>query len=227
MKLLGYVINGGTMGKDIFSCTTEQLNGNDIWIFSNDITIGYSDITSIETVYKYGLKTNKDYKFVRNEILNLVWGKMLGDPSNWNNLNLEEKKIASEFFVVPKILRDTVYTTDEQIPMAENFDINSIESRKIRFNKAKYQIYNRLTTEQANIILNEVEKDNLSNLYIQYGREGTIEGDPEGFFDYILSRTGTSYENNGFINHDYSPIGFNNMLELANFIIDIVKNGNY
>ena len=98
MKLLGYVINGGTMGKDIFSCTTEQLNGNDIWIFSNDITIGYSDITSIETVYKYGLKTNKDYKFVRNEILNLVWGKMLGDPSNWNNLNLEEKKIASEFF---------------------------------------------------------------------------------------------------------------------------------
>ncbi len=49
----------------------------------------------------------------------------------------------------------------------------------------------------ADIIMNDVSADNLLELYVRNGREGTLEGDPEGLFDYIEARSSTKYATTG------------------------------
>jgi hypothetical protein len=223
MKLLGYIIDRQTIGKDIFGWKTEDLNNNEPFKVSSIVDSGYDEISSIET---WSLFYNNlvDYKYARNEILTLVWTKMLGDPSNWDNLTTTEKQIASSWFVVPKELRDTIHTINEQINYAEIFDSKSILTREIRFNKAKYEIYNRLTITESNIILNEIEK----SISTETPNLGTVEGDPEGLFDYILSRTGTSFDGNGLTTHTYTPTGYSNMTDFVNDkLIKILKDGIY
>ena len=68
---------------------------------------------------------------------------------------------------------------------------------------------------------------NLRESYINYGREGILEGDPEGLFDYIRSQSGSSFEVAGFSSHSYTPVGYANMSEFSVKILDILKNGNY
>jgi hypothetical protein len=63
--------------------------------------------------------------------------------------------------------------------------------------------------------------------YINLGTEGTVEGDNEGLFDYILSRKNTTWENTGLSKQAYSPKGMADCQELSNRLIDILKNGNY
>ena len=75
----------------------------------------YEDISSIENWDVHGYKTEKDYKFIRNEIINCAWTKMQGNSANWDNLSVNEKKISIQWFSVPKELRDTLYSLDEQI----------------------------------------------------------------------------------------------------------------
>ena len=209
----------------------KTVNGN--YAVQETLLPGWEDITSMENWDALHGVVDKDYKYARTEIMTLAWAKMRGDPANWDDLSAAEKSVAARWFVVPKQMRDTVYTTAQQIPMAEVFDTMSIASRRTRFAKAKYEIYNRLTVEQANVIINEIERSasaitpNLRDQYIEYGRVGTPEGDPEGLFDYVVSQAGTSFENAGFSSHDYVPEGYASMSAFAVKIMDIVKNGNY
>jgi hypothetical protein len=67
----------------------------------------------------------------------------------------------------------------------------------------------------------------LYHKYLLFGREGTVEGDPEGLFDYIDSRVGTSYENTGLKNKSISPSGFATVSDFADYLLDIIKYGKY
>lgn len=194
---------------------------------------GWEDITSLENWDACWQFLDRDYKYVRKQMFALAWAKMMGDPANWNLLTDSEREISARWFLVPKELRDTVYTTEEQMPMADAFDTNSGLSRAARFKKAKYEIYNRLTLAQANVIMDEIEHSlstvtpNLRENYIEYGREGLSEGDPEGLFDYMLGTAGTSFEGHGLVDHDYVPIGYASMTPFVEKLLDIIKNGNY
>ncbi len=233
MKLTAYLIEGQPVISQVFTWNKTEIGENQPILCEDTVTVGYEDISSIENWHKFGTCINKDYKFIRNEIMTLVWTKMMGDPNNWILLTDIEKLIAAEWFVVPKELRDTVYNIEEQIAFAEIFDMNSVISRDIRHKKAKYELYNRLNFNDANEVLNEIEKSvsllthNLRESYIYYGREGLLEGDPEGLFDYFRSQVGSSFENNGFLDHTYIIEGYSTIQEFSVKLLDILKNGNY
>jgi len=163
---------------------------------STSIEVGYKDFSSITNWYVYGDKTERDYKFIRDRIIELF------QSIGWTNLTLEEKQICSQYFAVPKSNRNEIYTIEEQIELGSTYNRNSIESRKLRSGKASVEIRNRLIKSESNEILDDVfnVSSNMFNTYIENGREGTIEGDPEGLFDYIESRIGTSFEGIGFKN---------------------------
>lgn len=110
--------------------------------FSSSIEYGYSDITSILNIAKYWEQCGVDYKVARNELYKCAMLKMSNDINNWNNLNKLEKKISAIWFIVPKQLRDTVLTINEQILYSKIFDENSRFYRNLRFETCKYEIYN-------------------------------------------------------------------------------------
>ena len=62
--------------------------------------------------------------------------------------------------------------------------------------------------------------------YINFGVEGTTEGDNEGIFDYIQSVSGSSYENTGFATKGYIPEGMT-LQQLEDKLLNILKNGIY
>lgn len=202
-------------------------------IFSDTLQVDYEDITSIANIYNLGFNTGRDYKFVRTELMTAVWTKMQMNPANWVLLDNEEKLAAVKMFVVPAELRNTIMTLERQIIYSKQWGLNSIKCREERFNDAIFEVYNRVSLENANIIgfqlKNSVSTTNkdLKTSYIEQGVEGTLVGDPEGIFDYLNNTIGTSFENAGFRSFDWLPIGYNNMTELSLTLLNILQNGKY
>ena len=205
------------MDGEITITAGKTLNGN--YAVQETLQLGWEDVTTLENFDAVWAALSRDYKYIRKLMFGIAWTKMMGDPSNWNLLTDSEKEISARWFLVPKELRDTVYTTEEQMPMADAFDTNSGISRAARFKKAKYEIYNRLTLAQANVIMDEIERSkstvtpNLRENYIEYG--------------YMLATAGTSFENAGLVSHDYVPVGYADMTTFVDKLMDIIKNGNY
>ena len=87
------------------------------------------------------------------------------------------------------------------------------------------QIFSRLTKAEQNILIEDIRRENLTYSYIQFGVEGTLEGDSIGLFDYIKSRSGTIYALSGLSSKLFTPRGMPNMQVLANKLMQILKNG--
>jgi hypothetical protein len=189
------------------------------WDGSSFISVPKSTIITIANNWRDNFN---DYKTARVQIYVAMMTK-----GGFNNLSQEEKKIVSSWFLVGDNERDTVHTQAEQIANGEIFNKLSTEARIKRLTKVKMEVYNRLSHDQINSILEIMLANKVMFTYINLGTEGTLEGDNEGLFDYILSRTGTIWENTGLSKQSYSPKGMSDCQELANRLIDILKNGNY
>ena len=163
----------------------------------------------------------KDYKYVRKEL------QRIGATYGFDNFRILEQKTLSRWFAVSKEDRNKVLTLEEQIDAGFIFNLNSIKARSIRFGKAVSEIYNRLTWEEANEIINDVENYQLKDTYINYGREGLINGDTEGLFDYIMSSENTTWETIGLSKKGYDTEGLDSMQELSEKIMIILNDGNY
>jgi len=189
---------------------------------STVIEDGYMDYSSISNWYKYGDRSGRDYKFIRSRLEELFL------VAGWSNLSEEEKGICCRYFIVPKINQDEIYGVPDQVANGISFNKNSVASRIARMNRASSEIRNRLQKSECIEIMSEIfGSDSLYDKYINFGNEGTLEGDQEGLFDYIESRVGTSYGNTGFVNKNFVPEGYSNMLTFSVYLMDIVKNGNY
>ncbi len=189
---------------------------------STVVDAGYKDFSSIFNWRHYGMKSNRDYKFIRARIQELYVS------IGWSNLSTEEKEICCQYFVVLQVNQDEIYTIEEQIKFGETFHKKSVECRRHRSNKTSTEIYNRLQKVEADEIIDDMyTSTNLLNKYIEFGREGTVEGDPEGAFDYLESRVGTSYENTGFKNKSFVPSGMADMPEFSVYLMNILKTGDY
>lgn len=176
-------------------------------------TIRQGSMCIIETSDEY----EKDYKRLRTELYTYV------SSIGFSNLSEEEKKIAVKNFVVGKNDRDTVYTLAEQIEYGKIFHKKSTEAREQRFFKGIVELYNRLTYEQIQILVEETQ--HLVFKYINYGIEGTDVGDVEGLWDYIQAKTGTSFETTGLPTKNWTPIGCT-MQELVQKLMNILLYGN-
>jgi len=219
-KLCAYVIEGESI-TDISVYGYHDLNGNEEFLISDTVPEGYTDISSIVNWSKYSKLVKKDYKTIRKEI----YISML-TAGGWANLSTEEKEICSKYFIVDASLRTEVHTVDEQIINGLTHHNESIKARNCRYTSAILEVYNRLTKIESDEILTSIRAHALDTEYITYGREGTLEGDPEGILDFIESRIGTSYENTGMSSMEYIPAGMT-MQELVDRCKVIIVDGDY
>lgn len=218
MFIYAYLLNGVTPVSNVESYDNVQLNGNIPIVIATSLPDNYEDISSIRNWWKYGTNLNKDYKFIRREIMNMV------SSVGWLNITPEEKIIAATIFAVGKTERAVIFNIEDQILNGIIFHKQSVKSRVTRENRAVSEIYNRLTPGDQADLLNDIS--NLIDIYVKFGIEGTLEGDPEGLFDYLESRSNTSYATTGLLSKNYSVEGMT-INQLSNTLIDILKNGNY
>jgi len=219
MKLWALKVNGTAITNNA-GWNESELQGNEPLIVAGiQPSVDYEDVSTIENWKTYG-PLLKDYKFIRREIQVLV--VMIG----WESLTLEEKRIASSMFAVAQAERNEVDTTQEQVAHGVDFHECSIESREARLNRGVSEILNRLEWADAQDVVSSLGTQSLDTSYLHFGREGTLEGDPEGLFDYIEARVGTSFETTGLAAQAYVPTSGT----LASLIVDlmsILKDGIY
>lgn len=193
-----------------------------LFVSSENLISGYNDVSSIFNWHSFGKRTGRDYKFIRERIREFY------SQTTWEQLTLEEKKICCQYFLVSSSEMNSLFNINEQIEMGKLFHENSQKSREKRLEKITAELMNRLLPSEYNEIIEDIFSTNmLYNKYLLFGREGILEGDPVGIFDYIESRSGTIYENNGFRNKPFNPIGFNNNLEFSVYLMDFIKYGKY
>lgn len=215
MKLTAFVVNGTPISSR-GRYDSSELGENVPFKREDTVSSGYEDISSITAWATHGASTGYDYKVVREEIAALV------TSIGWESLDAGEKEIASKYFVVDKASRDEVYTTIQQIGLGLLHHKASVEARTLRYAKASMEVYNRLSPAESKVVIGDVA--DLGFKYVQYGIEGTVEGDPEGFFDYLEARSGTSYENTGLATKTYEPDGMT-LAQLVTRLMDILKLG--
>ena len=94
MEIHSYLLSGISIA-NYDSYPIHSLQGNASYILSDQPVSGYINTNSIRLWHDQGKSLGKDYKFVREEIKQLV------AASGWNNLNLTDKRIAAEIVIVP------------------------------------------------------------------------------------------------------------------------------
>lgn len=164
----------------------------------------------------------RDYKVARVALFMIMMQK-----GGFANLSLAEKRVASKWFIVEKTERSSVHTHEEQVLNGVEYNAQSIKARKQRLTACMVEVYNRLTKDQINEVVATSNFNKIAYNYVELGQEGTQEGNPEGLFDYIGARAGTSWETTGLRVQPYIPVGMADCTELANKLLDILVNGNY
>ncbi len=222
--------------EDILNWTSIQESGYPQFKFSETVPNGYVLYDSISDIYSimncstcktmlYDGKeyTNCDYKFIRNQI------KIRYNTTGFANLNLDEKIIVSKLCIATVEERNMVLTTEQQVDLGQLFNQSATESRMLRASKAIQEMQQRLKRADALQIVTDVtDGKQLFNNYINFGLEGTLEEDYGSYlFDYILSRPGSDYETTGVRKYNFDIIGFNNMTDFSEYIIQILKTGIY
>lgn len=181
------------------------------------------EVINIDTDWRVNFT---DYKQARAQMF-VVMVARIQEVGSFYNLSMIERRIASAWFIVGDAERDSVHSFDEQMINANTYNAHSVESRDARLTAAMMQVYNRLSHDQVNAVVTSMDFGRTSYNYVRRGCEGTVEGNDEGLFDYILGRENTSWALNGLCHQNYTPKGMANCQELADKLIDILKNGNY
>ena len=100
-------------------------------------------------------------------------------------------------------------------------------SRNIRAQFVFNEVWSRLTDDDAKVKVANKGKGVFQD-YKELGFDGTVNGDPEGVYDFIFGTLGTSFENDGILQQTFSSIeGFSNNTDFANFLKDIIIDGKF
>lgn len=218
MKLTAYVINDQPVGTQLLSWQIDDLGGNAPFKVESTVSTGYQDISSITNWLRFGYRL-VDYKVVRHNII------IIAATTGFSNLSQSEKEICATMFAVAKSDRDSLYSLEQQIIHGREYHTQSVLARKARRHAAESEAYNRIIdgNERADL-MNGVKP--LLDVYVEFGVEGTVEGDIIGLFDYLESRTGTAYENIGLLSKTYTIEGMT-LSQFSAKLMDILKNGRY
>lgn len=168
-----------------------------------DITSNYNWLTIGQTMY--------DFNFCRNQI------SLLTNSTEWSGLTIEEKKVASQVFVVDKQKRDEVLTENEQFIFWGDLLRYSQNSRIKRWEEAKkYISYNLSTINSSDLGKTTSE---LCNDYINYNIITKVKDGVSGLFDFLKGEE--DFIDSGFPSKTYWT------QTLQDNLIDILENGNY
>lgn len=172
-----------------------------------------------KTLIKHG-ESLVDYQVLRANLATQIASE------GFETLNANDKYIASKHFVTSKTDRDSVMTMERQIAERIIYHKHSIGYRLQRRLAVEGEIFNRLqVTADKEDFIGDVRT--LFDNYVDFGNEGTVEGGAEALFDYLESRSGTSYENTGLLSKSGYTIEGMTLAQLSAKVMDIFKNGNY
>lgn len=172
-------------------------------------------LTIIDSTYNNCI-TSKDYRRLRHELIEYV-------SQNFSTMTTEELKQAASHFCTPEEIINQFFSPLEQVSLGKEFHQKATECRKDRFDGTVTVLFNYLTYEETGQIITKLE-DFLWK-YVDLGVEGTTEGDVVGIFDYMTSTSGTIFENNGFIESGYTPRHGITLVQLKDFLMNILQNG--
>ncbi len=191
--LLGYQINGQTIGVDIDGWHTADLNGNKpfkIILSGQTIPAGYVDISTIVNWDKFGEADATDYMVVRFEIRSMCKEK------GWTNLTNAEKDLAIKHYISDNPTDAVIYLKSKGYTQqqAQEFVLMSwhkyhaklIEACQQRFYYMKFIVPQYLSLPDCEKLFDDAHE--LIYEFTQLGRFGIEIGDKKsGILDYIMS----------------------------------------
>lgn len=183
---------------------------------ANDAT----DVTDIDTLTLFLDYNRFDYMVFRSALA--VYAATVG----FANLTSAQKDIVAANLAASLSDCATVHDLQTRIENGNRLHARSIEARTQRVRYASSEVYNRLVKADRDAVITELVSSGLRDLYVEFGRKGTLEGDEEALFDYIEARAGTSHEATGLAQKGYTPI-VGTLDDLVARVMDILKNGNY
>ena len=232
MRLYGYDTISGTLGKDVHSFNVDDLNGNKPFQWLDTIIGGYSDIHTIDLIETYGFNRGYDYKFVRDNIKQIVVNAGSGDEEQgFNSLTSDQKIICAKMKIGTFNQRVAVLGLNDLITEMITYRFETQKSRDQRSIVAEVELRNRLNSNTADILS---KAGALFVNYKLYGVDGMMWGDTvPGIADYIddtpyyqgylssLGVTGVGLRNSGYV-----PDGMS-ISEFCDRLIDILIHGKY
>jgi hypothetical protein len=180
-------------------------------VFSDELDLDkYNDITSISSWKEHGLMYGDFFKF-RDQMISIY------NDSGFENLSIEDKLVASEFFIASKTERSEVYTQIEQKQNWDYFVQISYDTRVNRWEAAKSYI--SFVLEPIDSLDIGKSTDQLSTDYKLYGIKNVTESGIPGLFDWLENTSIYAY--NGYSSKSYWT------QEDQDNLINILRNGNY
>lgn len=189
-----------------------------------------------------------DFKTVRGKMIELVYAEAGNNLENWDSLTDEKQNIAVEWFTVPKSIRETVFESDEvEFEFGNKFyHKKSVKARTKRWNAIVGDIFSSIVskTDKIEIIqdvlyatvpkINDVANTivvNLFDYYVEFGMEGTEQGDGEAIYNYLDSTVGTSFELTGLRSKTFALNNYNGqpqtMATLCDRVMTKIRDGEY
>jgi hypothetical protein len=177
---------------------------------------GAVDVSSLQNIWDFKHHNpSVDYKMFRDLL------KVQVASEGFSNIGPFWQKVAATHFCVSSEDIDSVLTTEERLAAGEEFHRQSIAARSARFQKASTLVYNSLSKADAQEIVYEITQFNLAYNYIQFGIEGTEQGDIDGLFDYLNS-TGV-FSGMGLRDKRFSTTNGLTLAQLADKCLNILK----
>lgn len=233
MKFLyGLILPAGTIGKDPISWSEEDLNGRVPIMFAESASSEYEDITSLRRIWDLWQLTGRDFIYSRKVAKEYFDTLPIGncgcgdEAGRFLELSDDEKDAACNFQIGPQEKRIAFVGLSEILKRNLNYSNLTYDSRLKRSGAAITNLVTHLPSNYKEA-LKEIVDNQTFYKYIQFGLEGTVEGDPESLFDYILGRAGTSFDGIGLRQKPWTPINGLTMEQLTDLLITILKDGEY
>jgi len=193
-QLLAYQISGQTVGVDIQSWNTDDLNGNlpfKIIISGMTMPNGYIDISSIINWDAYGEGVANDYMCIRFTIRSLCRTK------GWSNMTDIEKDLAIKHYISDDPTNAVIYLmttkgmTQEQAQGFVLMSWHKYHAKLIEAAKQRMYYLKFVVPQYLSLVDSEKLFDNAQSLIYEFtelGRFGIEMGDKKsGLLDYIMS----------------------------------------
>lgn len=121
--------------------------------------------------------------------------------AGFSNLTQAEQEELSRKFATNSVnIATTITDIWERIANGlTDFHEPMVESRTDRFRWCASAISNTVLKTASSVVIGTMITNGFVSLYVDFGVEGTSEGDGVALFDYVNSTIGTPFENNGLL----------------------------
>ena len=173
--------------------------------FSEILSEGFEDVTSVEEILKAGKLLFKDYKYIRNRLKEL----------DFNSQSDENKRTICKYAGASTSTCKTILG-NEYYMWRDDFDQKSQKCRNIRWTRGMTIVIDNISNIDQFLISSYLEiHPEIYTKYIKEGREGLDYGDfLEGFFDFVLATPESHYydliDSVKVVKNEYLQLGVTN-----------------